>query len=297
MNLSILIPCYNYYPLDLVKTLSDEIVRERLDAEILLWDDASKGAYGHKIEALGRLPAVEHKRLNENFGRAKIRNAMVASAKGEFLLFLDADGIPVASDFVSKYLKEISANRVVCGGRVYQKEPPTSKYFLHWKYGTKRESKTVEERAKRPYFGFHSNNFLIPKHVFDKINFPEELIGYGHEDTLFGVLLKKGKIPVKHIENPVVHIGLEKREVFLDKAVTAGENLALFIRLGHLEFKDTKLSKTYVLLSKWKLMRLFLGWATFRVSYWNRELLTRANPSLFMLNLYKLFFFSVEIRK
>ncbi|TXC81677.1 glycosyltransferase family 2 protein [Luteibaculum oceani] len=297
MNLSILIPCYNYYPLDLVKSLSDEIVRDRLDVEILLWDDASKGAYGHKIEALGRLPNVRHNRLSENLGRAKIRNAMVEEANGEFLLFIDADGIPVSSNFISNYLGEISANRVVCGGRIYQKEPPTFKYYLHWKYGTQKESKTVEERSKRPYFGFHSNNFLIPKHVFGRINFPEELVGYGHEDTLFGVLLKKGQIPVKHIDNPVVHVGLEKREVFLDKAVTAGENLAMFIRLGHLEFKDTKLSKAYILLSKWKLMRLFLGWATFRVSYWNRELLTRNNPSLFMLNLYKLFFFSVEIRK
>ena len=49
-------------------------------------------------------------------------------------------------------------------------------------------------------------NLLAPKDIFQKIAFNEKLNGYGHEDTLFGVELKKEGVTMAHIDNPIIHL-------------------------------------------------------------------------------------------
>src|SRR5690606_8700430 len=49
--------------------------------------------------------------------------------------------------------------------------------------------------------------------------------GYGHEDTYFGYQMEMKKIPVVHIENPVLHNKLEDNLMFLSKTEMALDNL------------------------------------------------------------------------
>ena len=75
-----------------------------------------------------------------------------------------------------------------------------------------------------------TNNFLIKKKAFLSIRLNESIVGYGHEDTMFGIRLKENSVLIKHINNPVIHIGLEDFEEYIDKTLEGLKNL-LFI--GH----------------------------------------------------------------
>ena len=129
------------------------------------------------------------------------------------------------------------------GGRVYQKEPPSKEFYFHWFYGSHREQIPVEVRKLNPYHSFMTNNFLIPKSIFLNILFDENLTQYGHEDTLFGLQLKRANIPILHIDNPLEHEGLETTESFLLKTQQGIENLYFLSKSN--EFIDTRLLRTF----------------------------------------------------
>ena len=48
--------------------------------------------------------------------------------------------------------------------------------------------------------------------------------GYGHEDTLFAMELKRHGFAVTHIDNPLEHIGIEPVEEFLRKSANGVTN-------------------------------------------------------------------------
>ena len=86
---------------------------------------------------------------------------------------------------------------------------------LRWKYGRNREEKNASLRNQSPYQSFTAFNLLAPKDIFQKIAFNEKIDGYGHEDTLFGIELKKEGVTIAHIDNPIIHLGLDEHQVFI----------------------------------------------------------------------------------
>jgi len=89
--LSILIPIYNEDITKLVKDLAYQCNRQKIDFEIICFDDASKQRYKDKNEVLRSVFRVNYVELSENLGRAKIRNWLAKSARFEHLMFLDGD--------------------------------------------------------------------------------------------------------------------------------------------------------------------------------------------------------------
>ena len=87
-------------------------------------------------------------------------------------------------------------------------------------------TRKAAERNKHPHAGFSTFNVLIEKSVFSKIRFNEELKQYGHEDTLLGYQLKKAGIDILHIDNGLMHEGLESNRDFLNKTKLGIENLS-----------------------------------------------------------------------
>ncbi|MEJ7665840.1 MAG: hypothetical protein WKG07_43150 [Hymenobacter sp.] len=77
------------------------------------------------------------------------------------------------------------------------------------------------------------------------VKFPldERLSGYGHEDTRFGLELARAGVVVRHLDNPVLHDGLEPAAGFLDKSHQAVRNLAQVLRTDGLG-ADTRLART-----------------------------------------------------
>mgnify|MGYP000117563595 FL=1 len=131
-----------------------------------------------------------------------------------------------------------------------------------------------------------TNNFWVERKVVEQVPFHENLIGYGHEDTVFAQDLKAKNITVKHINNPLFHIGLEDAEEFLQKTTNGVKNLAQLIKSNQID-SDNRLFSTYQKLKKIGLSSLVLG--ALNIIYPNLERnLMGSNPSLHFFDLYKL---------
>ena len=202
MKLSILIPTYNYDCSQLVQQLQQQLPE---NAEIIVGDDSPP----------------------HNLGRAARRNALAREAKGEWLLFIDADAQVRSSHFIADYLAASEQAQVVCGGTGNLPECPRAKARLRYDYEVKAEKRlTLAHRQKHPYIGFTTFNFLIERNLFLSILFDERLKEYGHEDTLFGLELKKRGINILHIDNKLTHLGLEDADEYLQKTEVALRSLA-----------------------------------------------------------------------
>ncbi len=75
-----------------------------------------------------------------------------------------------------------------------------------------------------------TNNFLINKNVLKEIRFDERLLNYGHEDTLFGFLLRKNNISITHIDNPVLNGDIETNPEYICKTNESVKNLVQILQ-------------------------------------------------------------------
>lgn len=228
VSISILIPVNNFDIVAFVESLKGGMTSVPEFCEILIGDDGSSEEYRKMYRQL----ECDNIRIivsEKNIGRASIRNRLISEAKGDYLLFIDADAMlpGTAELYLSNWLKYTSSSKVICGGIIYHNCPPGDpEKTLRWKYGKLKEQKKANERNKHPHASFSTFNVLIEKSVFSKLRFYEELKQYGYEDTLFGYQLKKAGINILHIDNGLVHEGLETNREFLAKTKLAMENLS-----------------------------------------------------------------------
>lgn len=231
--ISVLIPVYNFDVRPLVESLARQCHELELPWEILCLDDGSTAEFRRLNRSLQALSGVRYEEMPQNAGRSAIRNRLAEMASFPYLLFMDCDSAVVRPDYMAQYAAHCRPGAVLCGGRVYAAEPPeNTDFLLHWTVGKSREEWPADRRAARPWHGFMTNNFLIPKEILLSIRFDERLREYGHEDTLFGMELELRQIPVLHLDNPLEHIGLEAAAVFLQKSELAVQNLRRLRELG-----------------------------------------------------------------
>ncbi len=288
--LSICIPIYNHDVRALGKTLAMQAAKLDMDAEILLLDDASDSFYQEINSELGRQSAISYDELSNNAGRSKIRNILAEKASGTHILFLDCDLEVENEDFLARYVSEMQPETVVCGGHVYDGKPEDPRYLLHWKVGSNREVKKAPARQKRPYHSFMTGNFMIDKKIMDDIRFREDLRGYGHEDTMFGYELKKNNIPVRHIDNPLLHTGLEDADSFLFKS---RESIINLMKSWEMTGFDPDYADMITILEnyiRYKKYKFFwpLKLTAPRVRIMTEKNLKGKNPRMWVFDLYKL---------
>ena len=298
--LSILIPVYNFNVVPLVNELHKQATRESFPFEIILLDDCSSDLLRGQNKDLGNLPGVRFLELDCNIGRARIRNRLAEMAVYGTLLFMDCDSEIPTEKYIQNYLPYCDRDIVVCGGRIYKTEAPEEQEFmLRWLYGLRREQQTAITRNRNPYRSFMTNNFLIPKSTLMQIQFDESIIQYGHEDTLFGLELKKRRIPVTHIQNPLNHIGLEISWEFLRKTSEGIQNLVMLLQQGKIlrdDIPDIRVLKAYEFMKKLRLVGIYRKFYNFISNSVMRNLLG-PNPSIFAFDLYKLSLFANLVRK
>lgn len=288
--ISICIPTYNYNVEKLVSDLSQQCIEASIDFEIIVLEDGSDENHVAENKPIENIAGVKHIVNAENCGRSITRNRLADMALGEKLIFIDCDSEIPSKQYISRYLANCNYD-VICGGTTYQETQYSPEISLRYTFGTKVEKTTADKRNQAPYSAFTTNNMMVSKKVFEKIRFCEALRKYGHEDSLFGFDLQKNDIAILHIDNPVIHTGIESNEIFLAKTRAGIENLVTIRQLDNIspEFLNSiRLYRTY---NKFKKLKIAwtakLNFLIFRHSL-ERHLIKSKHPSLLLFDVYKL---------
>jgi len=264
MTISLLIPVFNYDIVALVHSMKNALGVVPELQEILIGDDASSPEFKEKFQSLEG-NGVRIISSEKNIGRAATRNKLALESAGDYLLFIDADMMltGTAEAYLQKYISSMGTAQVICGGIAYSDSPPGDPdKMLRWKYGKWREQRKASERNKHPHTDFSTFNVLIAKSVFSKIRFYEELKQYGHEDTLLSFQLKNAGIDILHIDNNLIHEGLESNQDYIDKIKLSVENLSMLYDkvTDKSEFCETlTMLRTYRMLSFLRVTLILAG--------------------------------------
>ena len=286
--LSILIPTYNYEIVSLVKILFKQLNEQNFTFEIICFENGSNKDLVAKNSEINNLDNCFYGTLKNNCGRSKTRNLLAHKAKYDWLLFLDADVLPVNDDFITIYFESIYKKdlKVAFGGLKYQEKPSSDK-MLRWVYGKSREEIPLNIRNKKPQDHFTSANFLIKKEVFEQFRFDESIVDYGYEDTLLAIELKRNNVKIIQIDNPVYHLGIDKSDVFLQKTKESIKNLHQLYLQNKIDTHDFKILKIFARIKRYKLLPFFKVMFIKQSKYLEENLLSK-NPSLLIYDLYKL---------
>ena len=285
--LSILIPEYNCDCTRLVRDLSDQCLQEKIDYEILVLDDASAD-FPMENHRLPSIPGCILSINEVNIGLARCRNRLVQMARFEWLLILDSDLQVFDNLFIKRYLDALGQESVISGGVVCSKEKPEAARMLRWKYSLKRESLSAEVHNRNPWRSFFSSNVLMQKSVNERIPYDEQFQDYGHEDTIMGYQLKTLGIKVLYIENPLLHLGIDRSDRYLAKSLLAVEKyLDASVFKSEELVLEVKIFRVYRIIKKMHLDGL-VAWK-FRIL---KKLLYKnlmgTHPNLFLFDFYRL---------
>lgn len=283
--LSILIPTYNYDCYDLVLELHRQATELNIEFEIIVADDCSKTELP-RLHLINQLSNCQLIKPQHNLGRAKIRNFLADKSQYNHLLFLDSDSFPAHNNFLKNYIDFIPQNLTILGGRIYN-DAQDEHHTLLTKYGI------IKERNNNPVHisnaPFTSPNFLIHKIIFNKIRFNENIKGYGHEDTIFGIELSRLNIPYYRFDNPIIHLQIEDNQTFIHKTNESIQNLYNIYKTQQYPEIQT-LSPVLNLYTKIKKFHLTTIFTKIYQNYSNSLLkyCDNKNPNLKLFSLYKL---------
>ena len=308
IDLSILLPSYNNVCVSLVQVLQcqADALRGKLDKpfryEIIVADDCSTDAAC--IDAnrvIGDMLHCRYLRMEQNVGRAQIRNVLISESRGDYVLLIDSDLFLCDDNYLYKYAT--STADVVYGGTriggeglaMVDNEANTEnlKGNLRYIYEKKAEpSHRAAFRQLRPNQEISVCNLYARRDIMEAHPFDSRFKAYGYEDVLFGKRLAESGIEVTHIDNPVLINEFEPNSVFVKKTEEAILTLCRFEQdlegYSNLKTKVTTLGR-YIPLS------LFRLWHRIMKNKEKRNL-TGSKPSLLLFKLYKLGFF-LENRK
>ena len=241
--LSVLIASYgdDVSPLlEALKSCIDFGLPEGWDIEILIsdqYDTPHQGALDWQ-----QMPSVRYIH-SKSKGRARNRNELAEEAKGDFLLFLDADALPKTAGFLNRYCNYAANSGVVVGGTAYM--PGHLSHRLRVKVGKIKEEASPAKREKQPYNSFSAFNFMIRSDLFELVKFDTSITKYGHEDTLFGYALRHHCLHILHIDNAAYHMGIDEDATFMEKTQHAVEGLAELAKLGKID-EEVQLFRYYL---------------------------------------------------
>lgn len=299
---SILIPTYNYVCTALVQALSRQ--GERLFAEldsgfryeIIVGDDGSTDAATVLANrSINRLPHCRYWVAEKNMGRAAIRNRLADMAAYPYLLYIDSDARVEREDYLRRYFAAARQARVVVGGLRNVPSLPSPEVSLRFRYEAQADRRrSAVCRSRTPYLHFSTFNFLIHRDLMREVRFNEKCFHYGYEDVYLGMELEHRHVKILHIDNELVHLGLDTNEVFLQKSETA---LRTLYGLDRAVQRHAAVSRTAERLKRCGLMPV-VRWAYRLFGAEVRRNLLGKRPSLLLFSLYKLgYYCSLSCRK
>ena len=87
--------------------------------------------------------------------------------------------------------------------------------------------------------------YSLIKKLVKLLIFLKVLTKYGHEDTLYGAELELNKFTVIHINNPIIHLGIDEALLFLEKTELALINLISLQKTHPKACRNIKIIKYY----------------------------------------------------
>lgn len=285
--LSILIPEYNHDCSKLVYDLYTQCSDLKIDFEIIVLDDASN-KYITENKAISEYPFCRFIINAENSGAAKNRNKLVLMASFPYILLMDCDAQITDIKYIERYLENIYKSDVIVGGVMYDNKRPEKEKILRWHYGRNREYISPVVKNIQPYKSFSSFQFLTKKDILINHPFDESITDYGHEDTLIGYEFLKAGISILHINNPLIHTGLEDNAIFLEKSlVSASKYFTNPVFRQDSLLKSIKIFRVFDRISNLKLDKT--GSVLFRLFRKSmKRNLINSRPSLFIFDCYRL---------
>ncbi|HWA01824.1 MAG TPA: glycosyltransferase family 2 protein [Caulobacterales bacterium] len=229
--LSILTPFHRHDPSPLLERLAQMAGDE---AEMVLLDDGSGSIdlVSTVVRAADRLPFPARLVVWEkNRGRAAARNRLIAEARGVYVLFLDADMIPDAPDFLRRWLDLIDAEgpAAAFGGLSLKQAPRKRDTALHHFLFGRSDCRDAAARARDAAQFTAASNLLVRRDVLARTPFDSGFHGWGWEDVDWA--LRAAEIgPIRHIDNPATHAGLDSAATLLRKCREAGPNYERLLR-------------------------------------------------------------------
>ncbi len=227
-TISILIPYFRDDPTALVRALDQQ--DGAWAVEIVTQDDGSNNeALGRRVDAAvrGAKAAALSLRSRANLGRARGRNRLAEQARGDWLLFLDADMAPDAPEFIANYLDVVAtdAPAVAFGGFSLAQAPRTRDLALHRRMAEASDCLSAEARRQEPEKHVFTSNLLVRRDVFAANTFDEGFAGWGWEDVEWAVRVARDH-PITHIDNTATHLGLDPAATLAAKYEQSAGNFA-----------------------------------------------------------------------
>ena len=284
--ISILIPCYDFNALPLVKRLEKEALTLSIAYEIICIDDGSFSPLNENNQQINALTNCLFIESKKNVGRIANRKLLSDKAQYNWLLFIDVDTMPKNEKFLETYLSHINKKDAVFGGFFYNKESFSNDNSLRFTFGKKREQVTSKKRMRNPYNYIISSNFMINKSIFDQIEVPEDINGYGL-DYFFGAQLKTNNVHITHIDNEVIHHDLDDNNEFLEKTRSALDNLKYMNNNNYIKKHDISILKAYNFLKILLLENMFYAMIKTVNNKIETNLMSK-KPSLVAFDLYRL---------
>jgi len=202
MKLSVVIPAYNC--LELLKSTLVSLEKQDLDHsefEVIVIDDCSTDdtqtflkSYQGPLNLVGLVN-------QENSGRAVTRNRGIEQAKGEVVLFLEADTEAGSADFLAQHLRaQEGGAQVSVGFRIFH---PELKKTGIMRYLEKRGAAKHPAGAEIPGRYFVSCNASAPRAVLiDEGGFDHHFVHYGGEDLELGYRLSR-RLPIRSLPSAI----------------------------------------------------------------------------------------------
>ncbi len=231
--LSVLIPVYNWDVRELLQEIhrQAEVLEPEWKIEIIVMDDGSQ-EQGVNAAFAEMLPMVGFTAFPENRGRVVIRNLLLEKAKGEYVLFIDADMLPDHDHFLRHYVeKAIAGCDIVCGGISYQNSrQQNDDYSFYYYKSRKTEAVPADVRNRQPWRYLFTSNIMLRRRILETIQFDPRFTGYGFEDIEWAIRLYKS-YEIIHIENSCSHMGSMTKYQTYVKMSASIENYALLLSL------------------------------------------------------------------
>jgi glycosyltransferase involved in cell wall biosynthesis len=198
-ELSVVIPTYNRFETlrhVIPSLLASELSPERY--EIIVADSNSSDGTADYLARVGAShPNVRH--LPGLYtGRAMARNAGIAAARGEVVLFTDAD-IIASADLLERHLEHHRNARGIAVVGMELQVASLEEYRMLRDRPESRRPLHPSGRQRLSWLYFLTGNASVRKDDLDRVGrFDENFTGYGHEDLELGYRLQRAGIAIRY---------------------------------------------------------------------------------------------------